>query len=114
MIQLSFLLRISIDANSGPLRNVLWCCGGICHQPDTFIQIGYGHAVYKSNLAIAKRPYRMSSWSNWEGVDKRQIFCQIFFLHYPLPTQLVSFQELGSRVDIVKIWRWSYWIGHPA
>ena len=29
------------------------------------------------------------------GVDKRQIFCQIFFPQ--LPTQLLSFQELGSR-----------------
>ena len=36
---------ISIDADSGPLRYVLWCCGGICHQPDTFIQIGSGHTV---------------------------------------------------------------------
>ena len=24
---------ISIDADSGPPRYVLWCCGGICHQP---------------------------------------------------------------------------------
>ena len=30
---------ISIDAGSCPPRYVLWCCGGICHQPDTFIQI---------------------------------------------------------------------------
>ena len=36
---------ISIDADSGPLRYVLWCCSGICHQPDTFIQIGSGHTV---------------------------------------------------------------------
>ena len=34
---------ISIDADSGPPRYALWCCGGICHQPDTFIQIGSGH-----------------------------------------------------------------------
>ena len=31
---------ISIDADSGPPRYVLLCCGGICHQPDIFIQIG--------------------------------------------------------------------------
>ena len=36
---------ISIDADSGPLKYVLWCNGGICHQPDTFIQIGSGHTV---------------------------------------------------------------------
>ena len=34
-----------MDADSGPLRYVLWCCGGICHQPDTFIQIGPGRTV---------------------------------------------------------------------
>ena len=36
---------ISIDADSGPPRYVLWCCGGICHQPDTFDKIGCGHTV---------------------------------------------------------------------
>ena len=36
---------ISIDADSGPPRYVLWCCGGIYHQQDTFIQIGSGHTV---------------------------------------------------------------------
>ena len=37
---------ISIDTDSGPHRYVLWCCGGTCRQPDTFIQIGYtGHTV---------------------------------------------------------------------
>ena len=36
---------ISIDADSGPPRYVLWCCGGICHQVLTFFQIGCGHTV---------------------------------------------------------------------
>ena len=36
---------ISIDADSGPPRYVLWCCGGICHQLLTFFQIGCGHTV---------------------------------------------------------------------
>ena len=36
---------ISIDADSGPPRYVLWCCGGICHQFLTFFQIGCGHTV---------------------------------------------------------------------
>jgi hypothetical protein len=36
---------ISIDTDSGLAKYVLWCCGGICHQPDTFIQIGSGHTV---------------------------------------------------------------------
>ena len=37
---------ISIDADSGPPRYVLWCCGGICHQVLTFFQIGCGHTVF--------------------------------------------------------------------
>ena len=37
---------ISIDADSGPPRYVLWCCGGICHQLLTFFQIGCGHTVH--------------------------------------------------------------------
>ena len=36
---------ISIDADSGPPRYVLWCCGGMYHQPDTFVQIGSDHNV---------------------------------------------------------------------
>ena len=35
---------ISIDADSGPLAYVLWCCGSsICHEVFTFIQIDSGH-----------------------------------------------------------------------
>ena len=41
---------ISIDADSGPPRYVLWCCGGICHQPDTFIQSVSGHTVWISKV----------------------------------------------------------------
>ena len=36
---------ISIDADSGPPRYVLWCCGGIYHQLLTFFQIGCDHTV---------------------------------------------------------------------
>ena len=49
---------ISIDADSGPPRYVLWCCGGICHEALTFIQIGCGHTVLNIiNLHVfSKRP----------------------------------------------------------
>ena len=40
--------KISIDADSGPPRYVLWCCCGICHEVITFIQIGCGHTVHNS------------------------------------------------------------------
>ena len=36
---------ISINADSGPPRYVLWCCGSICHEVLTFIQFGCGHTV---------------------------------------------------------------------
>ena len=36
---------ISIYADSGPPRYVLWCCGCICHEVLTFFQIGCGHTV---------------------------------------------------------------------
>ena len=37
--------RISIYADFGPPRYVLWCCVGICHEVLTFFQIGCGHTV---------------------------------------------------------------------
>ena len=37
--------EISIDVDSGPPSYVLWCCGGFCHQPDSFFQIVSGHIV---------------------------------------------------------------------
>ena len=45
---------ISIDADSGPPRYVLWCCSGICHQLLTFFQIGCGHTVYLDIRASCK------------------------------------------------------------
>ena len=33
------------DWCSGSPRYVLWCCGGICQEDFTFIQIGSGHTV---------------------------------------------------------------------
>ena len=41
-------------SDSGPLGYVRWCCGGICHQPDTFILIGSGHTVAFYVLSYSK------------------------------------------------------------
>ena len=46
----------SFDGDSGPLWYVLWCCGGICHQPDAFIQIGSGHTVPRVNVNFVSIP----------------------------------------------------------
>ena len=36
---------MSIDADSGPLEYVLWCCGSRSWEVFTFFQIGSGHTV---------------------------------------------------------------------
>ena len=41
---------ISIEADSGPPRYVLWCCGGICHQLPNFFKIGCCHTVTSMHL----------------------------------------------------------------
>ena len=43
---------ISIDADFGPHQYVLWCCGSICRQLFTFIQIGYFHTVVCQYLPL--------------------------------------------------------------
>ena len=64
---------ISIYADSGPPRYVLWCCGGICHELLTFIQIGCGHTVicFISRILISTR-----------GKYSRPNFCQGVVLHF--------------------------------
>ena len=72
---------ISIDADSGPPRYVLWCCGSICHQLLTFFQIGCGHTV------------------NWVHISI--LFCLLYFL-----LELFKFRPFGLykrnlvRVDL--------------
>ena len=38
--------KVLVKKNFWPLRYVLWCCGGICHQVFTFFQISCGRTVY--------------------------------------------------------------------
>ena len=51
---------ISIDADFGPPRYVLWCCGGICHQLLTFFQIDCGHTV--GNALSLNDPTEVSNY----------------------------------------------------
>ena len=46
---------ISIDADSGPPRYVLWCCGSKSQDFFTFIQIGSGHTVDNKHHFKMKR-----------------------------------------------------------
>ena len=52
--------RISIDADSGPPRYVIWCCGGIC-----------GHTVWWLNLRkISKQMLQINIVSKYLEVEK--------------------------------------------
>ena len=69
---------ISIDADSGPPRYVIWCCGGICHQPDTIIHIGSGHTVVQFWLPFYllkdSEPVKCIWWDNEKRISSLQIF----------------------------------------
>ena len=45
---------ISIDADSGPLGYVLWCCGSRSREEHTFIQIGSGHTVFLAGCGLGR------------------------------------------------------------
>ena len=75
---------ISINADSSSY--VLWCCGGICHQPDTFIKIGCGHTVWGYALCTLYTPLqnvwlgsKMSSGlACFHGNEAKKHFWQFF------------------------------------
>ena len=56
---------ISIDADSGPPRYVLWCSGGICHQLLTFFQIGCGHTVVCDKISFFRFFIFFRSFHDW-------------------------------------------------
>jgi len=63
-LEVNFGLRggILIDTDSGPLRYVLWCCGSICHQLFTFIQIGCSHNVKERKTDFNQTAEVLSNW----------------------------------------------------
>ena len=69
---------ISIDADSGPPRYVLWCCGGICHQLLTFIKVGCDHTVPFCSIPNEKRLAIMSC--NDDKSKFKKDLRSIFFL----------------------------------
>ena len=76
---------ISIDEDSGPLGYVLWCCGGICHQPDTFIQVGSGHAVIPYFLFYVIKTWIISSLDEEtvqgeETIQGRKLYEEILYV----------------------------------
>ena len=67
---------ISIDADSGPPRYVLWCCGGFCHQLLTFFKIGW-------NWLKLFRPFTF--WINCSSD------CNISIDSWPSASNFISF-----------------------
>ena len=66
----------SIDAVNGPFRYVLWCCGSICHQLFTFIQIGPRHPVTHRDAVNSSLKQRLGN-NNWQGpIFKEGIGCK--------------------------------------
>ena len=84
---------IAIDADSGPLRYVLWCCGSICHQLFTFIQIGCGHTKLKCHVLkyvckkinvffdLPSRNFFLNFFVNWKELSFFFAFSFIFFTY---------------------------------
>ena len=108
---------ISIYADSGSPRYVLWCCVRICHQLLTFIQIGSGHTVYlgcfgqsglqrkKSNLPYLSDNFWTkfgdsynSESSCWCHQNSGQINGILF--------RKLFFKAAKSRKKTLQIWGW--------
>ena len=62
---------ISIDANSGNLGYVIWCCGSICHRLFTFIQIGSGHTVNVFTQIMMFSLKKLTTWE-WKNQSERK------------------------------------------
>ena len=102
---------ISIDADSGPPRYLLWCCDGICHQVLTFIQVGCGHTVPET------KPWKASlggfckvcSWNNfslvwWNNVDFfLLLFLWILYNHHYYPFFISCSSHVNNQSWILNL-----------
>ena len=79
---------ISINADSGPPRYVLWCCGGIWLEVLTFIQIGCGHTVYVHFSHLELNFQSFQSWWDtlycWKCDDSIAARAELvkYFVHF--------------------------------
>ena len=118
---------ISIDADSGPLRHVLWCCGSICHQLLTFIQICYGHTVVYYVCKILFRLYLallcFLIWTHWTSIyilrmltNETFVLYKLFYFIFPALIHLVTYLSkiwvhTASKTKYIKkigekSWKW--------
>ena len=66
---------ISIDADSGPPRYVLWCFGSRSHDFFTFIQIGSGHTVSKNAEQLNNIPTLLFSVAFQMAPNVHLVYC---------------------------------------
>ena len=72
--------KISIYADSGPLRYVLWCFGSISHQLFTFIHIYSGHTVSARLLHVNARVRELPKPGKRRSFPKICLFCRVDLL----------------------------------
>ena len=85
--------ELEIDANSGPLWHVLWCCGSRIQEDCTFIQIGSGHTVDNA----------FSDLANWkviiDNAHSAMVLILFFFLILGLFKSRSSQSGNGRTLD---------------
>ena len=94
---------ISIDADSGLLKYVVWCCGSICRQLLTFIQICSGHTVGAVLLKVGL--FRKISWCSWwsSNLDAKSTF-EMFWFYWHFLHQFIIFSKyLGCRITVCSL-----------
>ena len=107
---------ISIDADSGPLRYVLWSSGSICHQPFTFIQIGSGYTVSHDiwfffrflnsqtcfiNIFDLFSNLGLPGWPTWYGSEngsQHRNRCKVHELQNPITCRFSDCLQYNSRI----------------
>ena len=94
---------ISIDADSGPPRYILWCCGCICHQPHTFFKIGSDHTVLESsNHEFESSKNIIPNYPPWGDMIETQIASGSFFYF--------KFQSYLSKSGVLMHWYVKGWL----
>ena len=111
---------ISIYADSGPPRYVLWCCVGNCHQLLTFIQIGSGHTVGERNQIFLTSDtawsWLLGSLSSTMSCNFSRLFKISFLLFSSKSLTSLTFSRssmlLLSTISVLWI-QWTYFITLP-
>ena len=83
--------------------HVVWCCGSICRQLLTFIQICSGHTVGAVLLKVGL--FRKISWCSWwsSNLDAKSTF-EMFWFYWHFLHQFIIFSKyLGCRITVCSL-----------